>query len=219
MEQETTAPKSSKWNYIVGIVLILGAVALYINDARTGKTQAASAAMVQKYASEPVFMMGLQLDSAGAASNAFWAAPGYVITNILAHLQTVQPASFPKGTVEGDEYMMYMLFTNKTHGLIRAARLYDEPDDLYVGVKVPVKVDDNNNVVQWDFMPPAKVEGLGKIFKDLADAHIDELRASAENFQPAFSNMLESASKNPDGSIDFGAWLNATNTPATAEEE
>jgi hypothetical protein len=177
---------------IVGIIAIIIAVVLYSRELEKKKEQAKSADLIRMFGATPIINMGIHLDLHGAASNqVFMVNDPDIVTNITHHLTLAKPTDFPSTTVEGDEYIITMIFTNHTHIVLRAARLFDDPDNLYIGAKQPAEFDENNKPVRWIFTPPALVCGLGEVFRELADTHVPHMRENAQEFDAAMSDLLE----------------------------
>lgn len=170
---------------IIGIILIFGAAWLYWRDIKRGREELKAANVVRMCAATPVSAMGLLLDSTGPASNAYMACSTDIATNIIANLLRAEPTAFPTGKVEGDEYQIFLLYTNRASAYLRAVRLYNDPSNLYVGVRQPVKFNEENKPVAWGYTPPAIVLGLGTLFNDLAEVNIPILRDQAPKLEEA----------------------------------
>lgn len=223
---------------LAGLLLIVGAAVLYWRDMKTNKMQADAANIVRMCASTPLAAMGLMLDSTGTARNAYMLCPPAVATNIVAMLMKAEPTHFPKGMVEGDEYQIFMMFTNRTHTLMRAVRLYDEPENLYVGIQQPVKFNEDKKPIAWEYTHPAVVMNLGKLFTKLAEENVPQLRKRAPEFEAAMTNIVnrsamtniadraaqENARAEGDENAEPAAgpiteWMNATNAPDNKAEQ
>lgn len=170
---------------IIGIILIIVAAWLYWRDIKSGREQIKAANIVRMCASTPLSVMGLMLDSTGPASNAYMACSTDVTTNIIANLLRAEPTAFPSGIVEGDEYQIFLLYTNRASAYLRAVRLYNDPSNLYVGVRQPVKFNEDNKPIGWGYTPPALVLGLGTLFNDLSESNLTVLRAQAPKVEAA----------------------------------
>ena len=204
---------------LLGLILVVGAAVLYWRDIKMNKEQANAANVVRFCASSPMMAMGLMLDSTGSARNVFMGCPPPVVSNIVSMLMKAEPTSFPKGTVEGDEYQIFMMFTNRTQALMRAVRLYDDPENLYVGIRQPLEFDENKKPIAWGFSPPALVVGLGTVFQALASNNIPVLREQAPKLEAAMTNFTQqalAAGTNQPVKSDspLNAWMNSTNAPA-----
>ena len=202
-----------------GIVLIAGAAILYWRDIKHNKEEVKAANIVRMCASNPLMAMGLMLDSTGSASNAYMFCSADITTNILANLMKAEPTAFPRGLVQGDEYQIFMMYTNRTTALIRAVRLYNDPSNLYVGVRQPVKFNSDNKATAWGNTLPALVPGLGTLFDTLAKTNIPILRAQAPKIEAALTNRVINAAEATQASADntdttVSDWMNLTNTPA-----
>jgi len=167
--------------------------------------------------------MGLMLDSTGAAQNILIGCPRDIATNIISKLAQAEATDFPGGTVEGDEYKIYLMFTNRTMAVMRAVRLYDSPSNLYVGMQIPAEFDENKTPVSWVYTRPALVPDLGSLFKDMADRHVPELQKNAAQYQAGLTNLatrLAEVSTAADAATNatVEAWFNGTNAPAAAAE-
>ena len=204
---------------ILGLILVVGAAFLYWRDIKKNKEQANAANVVRLCASSPLMAMGLMLDATGSARNVFMGCPPAVVSNIVSMLMKAEPTDFPKGTVEGDEYQIFMMFTNRTQALMRAVRLYEDPENLYVGIRQPLEFDENKKPVSWGFSPPALVVGLGTVFQTLASNNIPVLREQAPKLEAAMTNFTHQAATggtNQSGAATspIGTWMNSTNAPA-----
>ncbi len=221
---DVAVPTKSKLHVIIlniaGILLIVGAAFLYWRDIKNNKEQVKAANIVRMYASNPIVAMGLMLDSDGAASNAYLFCSAEITTNILANLVKAEPTDFPRGLVEGDEYQIFMMYTNRASALLRAVRLYNDPKNLYVGVRQPVKFDADNKPTLWSYTPPALVIGLGTLFNTLAETNVPLLRANAPKIEAAMTNRVSAAKQQTDAVADIATaaineWMNSTNNPAS----
>lgn len=170
---------------IIGITLVFLAAWLYWHDIKSGREQIKAANIVRLYASTPITAMGLLLDSTGPASNAYMACSTDIATNIIANLLRAEPTAFPSGKVEGDEYQIFLLYTNRASAYIRAVRLDNDPSNLYVGVRQPLKFSEDNEPVSWGYTPPALILGLGTLFNDLAEINVPILRDQAPKVEEA----------------------------------
>ncbi|MGI5868053.1 MAG: hypothetical protein ACOX9C_01225 [Kiritimatiellia bacterium] len=171
-----------------GIVLLVAAAILYWRDMRVHREQAAAAELVRLNATTPMMAMCLMLDS--TASNILVGCSHDIATNIIMHLARAEPTDFPSGIVEGDEYKIYLMFTNRTTAVMRAVRLYDapfSPSNLYVGMEYPVKFDENKIPIAFSYTRPALVPELGGLFKALADKHVPTLQRDSAKHQAALA--------------------------------
>lgn len=223
-KSDSPVPTKSKMSVVLlnlaGTVLIIVAAFFYWRDIKNNKEQVKAANVVRLYASTPIMAMGLMLDSTGSASNAYMFCSADITTNILANLVKAEPTKFPRGLVEGDEYQIFMMYTNRTSALLRAVRLYNDPENLYVGVRQPISFDDNKSPTAWSYTPPALVVGLGTLFNALAETNVPLLRAGAPQIEAAMTNQVGIASPQTEipaamDSSSIGDWMNSTNTPAT----
>lgn len=223
MNSDTPVRPKSKWRIgllnLAGIVLIVGAALLYWRDIKQNKEHVKAANIVRLCASTPLMAMGLMLDSTGPASNAYMFCSADIASNIVDHLLKAEPTPFPRGLVEGDEYQIFMMYTNRTSTLIRAVRLYNDPENLYVGIRQPVKFNADNKPTAWSYTPPALVVGLGTLFYNLAETNVPLLRAQAPKIEAAITNGLTNAvpkTATPTDPADpsINEWMNATNSPA-----
>ncbi len=195
--------------HLAGLTLIILAALLYWRDIKRGRERIQAANIVRFCASTPITAMGLILDFDGPASNAYMYCTTDIATNIIAGLLKAEPTDFPSGTVEGDEYQIFLLYTNRASAYIRAVRLYNDPSNLYVGVRQPVKFNADNQPTAWAYTPPAVVMGMGTYFHKLAEANVPLLRAEAPKVEAAIrSGQL----KPPTGREDADA------TPATLRD-
>lgn len=211
--------KASLFLNIVGVILLLAAAVLYWREIRMNKEKAAAANLVRLNATTPMIAMGLMLDSTGAAQNILIGCPIDTATNILAKLARAEATDFPRGMVEGDEYKIYLMFTNRTMAVMHAARLYDSPSNLYVRMQVPSAFDENKTPIAWSYTRPALVPGLGHLFKELANRHVPDLQKNAAQYQAGLTNLaarLAEAAGHNEASTNTSveAWFNATNAPA-----
>lgn len=231
----TPPPVDKRRNWILniaGIILLVIAAVLYARTLNKNKEQAKAAHTIRMFGSTPIMNLGLHLDLHGSASNqVLLVNDPAIVSNITHQLTLAKPTDFPSSAVEGDEYLLTMVFTNHTVMVLRAARLYEDPDNLYVGARLPVEFDDGGKPVKWDFSRPALVIGLGKTFKELADERVPQMRANAPQFNIAMTNLIEQAriqaetakaagetgAENP--ASDIEAFMNATNTPASTVEQ
>lgn len=220
----TPVPTKSKRHValvnIAGVLLIIGAAFLYWRDIKNNKEQDKAAKIVQMYASNPIMAMGLMLDGGGSASNAYMLCSVDITTNILAGLIKAEPTKFPRGLVEGDEYQIFMMYTNRAKAFLRAVRLYNDPENLYVGVRQPVKFDDDKQPTAWSYTSPALVIGLGTLFNALAETNVPLLRAGAPQIEAAMTNQFGTANQRAETPTtndvpSVSDWMNSTNTPAT----
>ena len=224
--QPATRPSrgtASRLINLAGVILLVVAAALYWRDMRTNKEKTAAAGMVRLNATTPMIAMGLMLDSTGAAQNILIGCPRDIATNIISKLAQAEATDFPGGTVEGDEYKIYLMFTNRTMAVMRAVRLYDSPSNLYVGMQIPAEFDENKTPVSWIYTRPALVPDLGSLFKDMADRHVPELQKNAAQYQAGLTNLatrLAEVSTAADAATNatVEAWFNETNAPAAAAE-
>jgi hypothetical protein len=208
---------------LAGVILLIVAAALYWRDMQVNKEKAAAAGMVRLNATTPMIAMGLMLDSTGAAQNILIGCPRDIATNIISKLAQAEATDFPSGTVEGDEYKIYLMFTNRTMAVMRAVRLYDSPSNLYVGMQIPAEFDENKTPISWVYTRPAFVPDLGSLFKDMADRHVPELQKNAAQYQAGLTNLatrLAEVSTAADAATNatVEAWFNETNAPAAAPE-
>ncbi len=205
---------------LAGIILIVAAACLYIwRDIKQNKEQVKAANIVRDFANNPIMAMGLMLDSTGPASNAYMFCSAEIATNIIANLMKAEPTPFPCGLVEGDEYQIFMMYTNRASAILRAVRLYNDPANLYVGVRQPVKFNDKNIPTAWSYTPPALIVGLGTLFYELAETNIPLLRAQAPRFEAAITNRLIQAAQKGTTPADpadtsVSEWMSPTNAPA-----
>lgn len=174
---------------LFGGVLLVAAAFLYWREVKENKIQNEAANLIREKAAQPLIAMGLMLDSTGSAQNILIGCPVPIATNILYHLSKAEPTRFPKGIVEGDEYKIYLMYTNRTMAVLRAARLYDEPHALYVGLQVPSKFDENKTPIEWTYSAPAYVPDLGDLFKKMADTHVPTLQKNAALYHSNVSNI------------------------------
>ena len=215
----TSRGTASRLINLAGVILLIVAAALYWRDMQVNKEKAAAAGMVRLNATTPMIAMGLMLDSTGAAQNILIGCPRDIATNIISKLAQAEATDFPGGTVEGDEYKIYLMFTNRTMAVMRAVRLYDSPSNLYVGMQIPAEFDENKTPVSWIYTRPALVPDLGSLFKDMADRHVPELQKNAAQYQAGFTNLAArlaeaSAAAETASNTAVEAWFNATNAPA-----
>ncbi len=204
---------------LAGIILIVGSAFLYWRDIKQNKEQVKAANIVRLCASNPIMAMGLMLDSTGPASNAYMFCSAEIATNIIANLMKAEPTPFPRGLVEGDEYQIFMMYTNRASAILRAVRLYNDPSNLYVGIRQPVKFNDKNIPTAWSYTPPALIVGLGALFNELAETNIPLLRAQAPRIEAAITNRLIQGAQNGVTSADpadtsISEWMSPTNAPA-----
>ena len=219
----TSRGTASRLINLAGVILLIVAAALYWRDMQVNKEKAAAAGMVRLNATTPMIAMGLMLDSTGAAQNILIGCPRDIATNIISKLAQAEATDFPSGTVEGDEYKIYLMFTNRTMAVMRAVRLYDSPSNLYVGMQIPAEFDENKTPVSWVYTRPALVPDLGNLFKDMADRHVPELQKNAAQYQAGLTNLatrLAEVSTAADAATNatVEAWFNETNAPAAAPE-
>ena len=217
----TSRGTASRLINLAGVILLIVAAALYWRDMQVNKEKAAAAGMVRLNATTPMIAMGLMLDSTGAAQNILIGCPRDIATNIISKLAQAEATDFPGGTVEGDEYKIYLMFTNRTMAVMRAVRLYDSPSNLYVGMQIPAEFDENKTPVSWIYTRPALVPDLGSLFKDMADRHVPELQKNAAQYQAGLTNLatrLAEVSTAADAATNatVEAWFNETNAPAPA---
>lgn len=214
---------------LAGVLLLVAAAVLYWHDMKQNKEQANAAHIVRLCASTPLAAMGLMLDSTGTARNAYMLCPPDMATNIVAMLMKAEPTHFPSGLVEGDEYQIFMMFTNRTHALMRAVRLYDDPENLYVGIQQPVKFDADKKPIAWAYTAPAVVLNLGTLFEKIAEENVPKLRERAPKFDAAMTNIINKAIQDQKDAEsgkqvepEAGAlheWMNVTNAPETQAEQ
>ena len=206
---------ASRFINLAGILLLVVAAFLYWRDMQANKEKAAAANLVRLNAATPLIAMGLMLDSTGAAQNILIGCPRDIATNIVARLAQAEPIDFPSGTVEGDEYKIFLMFTNRTMAVMRAVRLYDAPSNLYVGLQVPASFDADHKPVSWTHTRPALVPELGILFKEMADSHVPELQKHAAEYQMGLTNLAErlSAASEAGTNTSIEAWCNPTNAP------
>ena len=219
----TSRGTASRLINLAGVILLIVAAALYWRDMQANKEKAAAAGMVRLNATTPMIAMGLMLDSTGAAQNILIGCPRDIATNIISKLAQAEATDFPGGTVEGDEYKIYLMFTNRTMAVMRAVRLYDSPSNLYVGMQIPAEFDENKTPISWVYTRPALVPDLGSLFKDMADRHVPELQKNAAQYQAGLTNLatrLAEVSTAADAATNatVEAWFNETNAPAAAPE-
>ncbi len=230
----TTKPQASKKRNIalniLGITLFVIAALFYARDVKKNKEQAKAANDIRMLGSTPIIGLGVFLDPRGIASNQVYMVQDYVtVSNIMHELSFANSVDFPiDKTVEGDEFTVILIATNHTLTKLRAIRLYEDPDNLYVGVHHPSKLDADNNPVEWAYTRPALVFGLGKTFKRLADEHLPKMLENAPQVNVAITNLIEQArikseaekAANETGEentvSDIEAYMNATNKPAPA---
>ena len=217
----TSRGTASRLINLAGVILLIVAAALYWRDMQVNKEKAAAAGMVRLNATTPMIAMGLMLDSTGAAQNILIGCPRDIATNIISKLAQAEATDFPSGTVEGDEYKIYLMFTNRTMAVMRAVRLYDSPSNLYVGMQIPAEFDENKTPISWIYTRPALVPDLGSLFKDMADRHVPELQKNAAQYQAGLTNLatrLAEVSTAADAATNatVEAWFSETNAPAAA---
>ncbi len=197
---------------ILGIAILIAAAFMYRNDLKKNRLQAEAANLVRRCGASPIINMGVYLDLNGPASNQLFVLRDVnIVSNIMASMVNAEPTDFPGKTVEGDEYKLLMVLTNHTLTVMRAVRLYDDPDNLYMGLEHPVAFNENKQPVNWGYTPPALVIGLGKTFKALADEHVPQMREIAPQFNAAVTDFEEQ--------IKLHAQAGTANADATAPSD
>ena len=193
---------------ILGAALLVLACVLYISNNRTNRMRAKSAAaasLIREFAADamqaheyaatntpPIKTVAITHTIEGMdLPPILYPCPDDIATNLLARLAEAEPMDAPRGTIDGDLFMLRILDTQNHVQQLRAIRPSSQPEDAYVGFFY--REDENSEDLL--ISPPTLVPGAGGILGQCLKTIVEggEKIAANPNFPAAFSNLLERA--------------------------
>ena len=188
---------------ILGLVLLIVAVALYIRSYRAKKEQlfsARTAALVREIAADaseaharaleqtpPVKTIAVTHTIEGLDLPPFlYPCPEDIATNLLASLSATQPVTLPSQTIDGDLFMLRLLDTSNRVTVLRAIRPADRPDDAYIGLFLT-----NPETGEETLSPPTVAPGAGPLLGQCLKTIVEGGQKAMQD--PAFMNNFSNA--------------------------
>lgn len=196
----------SRW---LPYVLLIAAALLYTRDLIHSRRRVAAANDVRRAAQGPFSRVGISQSVDGRSMPLLVFIDVDSASNLLSKIRQAEPARFPQGTVEGTECQIQLVSTNGAIRQLRAARLNNSPNDLYVGLRYQCISQDPDATNRWTVGLPALVKGAGPDL-DKALAYISN---AATNLPPD-SVILEKLSNSVQRANSSGK----PSTPATPSQ-
>ncbi len=197
-ETSTAVPKKAGFPYrLLGFALILIAVVLYIRSFRA-KAKSAEAAMalyeaVQEDGAIGVMVMhtleGMDLPPI------LYRCDVDTATNLLTKMSQPEPTPYPKGSIEGDLFIIHVVGTNRVVREFRAIRPASDPENALVGRITREKGEDGKP--HEVAAPPALVRGAGEILGDILKDLVErgEKLSADPKFKEDFDAMVKKAAE------------------------
>ena len=194
---------------ILGVLLLIAAVALYIRTNRTRSALAESesaSAVVRALAAEAAAAREASLTNGAPAyvvavahtiegmdlPPILYPCPDAVATNLLASLAAATAMRQPADVIEGDLFELQLLTRERRIQRLRAIRPAERPEDAYVGFSF-VESESKEERLSPPVLAPGGGVLLGLCLKAIVEG--GERIAADPNYPAAFSNALERATR------------------------
>ena len=188
---------------LLGLVLLIVAVALYIRSHRAKKEQQLSVwttNLIRAIAADASEAHAHALERSPSAKTIavthtiegldlppfLYPCPEDITTNLLASLSLTEPVKLPSEIIEGDLFMLRLLDTSNRVTVLRAIRPYDRPDDAYIGLFLT-----NPETGEETLSPPTVAPGAGPLLGQCLKAIVEGGQKAMSD--PAFLNNFSNA--------------------------
>ncbi len=177
------------WRRRLAVVLLVAAAALYVRDLAASRARSQAALDVRRSVAEPVAELRIGLTPEGRSIPMLLRCPPALATNLLHAIGRAEPVRAPKGAQHASHFEIQIVYTNATARALRAFRLQDQPDALFVGIKDPLLRPGEPRPAEWRVARPARLADGGEAVAPLLDA-FRQLNAEL----PPDAELLESLS-------------------------
>ena len=193
--EQTAAPKSSGFSPVrlLGFAMIVAACVLYVRSYRAKVHSYEAAVSLSEAVREngAIGVMVMHTLEGMDLPPILYKCDVDIATNLLERMSEPEPVKFPKGTIEGDLFVVCVVGTNKDVREFRAIRPAADPSNALVGRITREKGEDGK--LRESVAQPALVKGagdiLGGILKDLVER--GEKLSANPKFKEDFAKLLE----------------------------
>ena len=188
---------------LLGLILLVAAVAMYVRSYRVkrdGMASAATAGLIREIAADAIVANARAAEQVPPAKTIavthtiegldlppfLYPCPDDIATNLLASLAATEPVKLPSDIIDGDLFMLRILDTSNRVSVLRAIRPADRPDDAYIGVFFT-----NPETGEESLSPPTVAPGAGQLLGQCLKVIVENGQKVASD--PAFLNNFSNA--------------------------
>jgi hypothetical protein len=180
----------------LSLLLLIIAAGLYVGDVRASRARAAAANEIRGLAAQALSAVAIGTRLPGREVPILAHCPAPLASNLVIAIANAQPAKFPRGVVEGLEFELHLIGTNRQSRVIEAAILDHVPESVFVRSKRSTKNGEaEGKTREIRYWQPVRLDDVGvpvMQFMEMIENSAQKL-PSDEEIMNAASNVMTSA--------------------------